>query len=100
MTEAMYYILLALSVPQHGYAVMETVSDISRGRLVMGPGTLYGILTRLRKEKLIVLTEDDGRRKTYRLTKAGKDALQAEHTRLIAMVEDGQRLFDEVNEDE
>lgn len=97
MTEAMYYILLALREPLHGYALMEAITAISRGRLVMGPGTLYGVLTRLRKEKLIALTEDDGRRKTYRLTPAGRAALQEEHARLTAMVEDGKWLQDEVN---
>lgn len=99
MTEAMYYILLALREPLHGYALMEAITEISRGRLVMGPGTLYGVLTRLRKEKLIALSDDDGRRKTYCLTSAGKVALQAEHARLTAMVEDGKWLQEEVNGD-
>lgn len=98
MTEAMYYILLALREPQHGYALMDAITEISRGRLLMGPGTLYGVLTRLRKDKLITLEEDDGRRKTYSLTPAGKAALQDEHARLIAMVEDGKWLQDEVSE--
>lgn len=98
MTEAMYYILLALREPQHGYALMDAITEISRGRLLMGPGTLYGVLTRLRKDKLITLEEDDGRRKTYSLTPVGKAALQDEHARLTAMVEDGKWLQDEVSE--
>ncbi|NLW17161.1 MAG: PadR family transcriptional regulator [Firmicutes bacterium] len=100
MTEAMYYVLLALREPLHGYALMEAIREISRGRVVMGPGTLYGVLTRLRKDKYIELTEDDGRRKTYRLTPSGRAALQAEHARLRAMVEDGNWLQDGVNRHE
>ena len=100
MTEAMYYVLLALRQPLHGYAIMEAITDISRGRVVVGPGTLYGLLNRLRKDKLIVLTEDDGRRKTYRLTPLGQAALQEEHARLTAMVEDGKWLTNEVNKSE
>ena len=62
---------------------------------MIGPGTLYGVLTRLRKDKLIALAEDDGRRKTYRLTPAGIKALRKEYARLSAMVEDGKWLFAE-----
>lgn len=89
MTEAMYYVLLALQTPLHGYGLMERITEISRNRVRMGPGTLYGVLTRLQKEKLIELAEDDGRRKTYRRTAEGLVALLTEHERLVAMVEDG-----------
>jgi DNA-binding PadR family transcriptional regulator len=91
MTEAMFYVLLALQEPQHGYALMSAVAEISRGRVAMGPGTLYGVLSRMQKERLIALDEDDGRRKAYRLTSAGQTALRQELQRLQAMVEDGQR---------
>ena len=89
MTEAMYYILLALLTPSHGYHLMQTVEEVSRGRLRIGPGTLYGVLTRMQKEGLIVVVEDDGRRKTYAVTPAGREALEEEYRRLTAMVEDG-----------
>ena len=89
MTEAMYYILLALLTPSHGYHLMQTVEEVSRGRLRIGPGTLYGVLTRMLKEGLIVVVEDDGRRKTYAVTPAGREALEEEYRRLTALVEDG-----------
>ena len=66
MTEANYYILLALMKPGHGYGMMRRIQELSGGRLVMGPGTLYGVLTRMNREGLIVLTEAEGRRKTDR----------------------------------
>lgn len=65
MTEAMYYALLALTVPSHGYQLMSAVARASRGRVQMGPGTLYGVLNRMESEKLIEIVQDDGRRKTY-----------------------------------
>ena len=89
MTEAMYYVLLALHRPAHGYQLMQQITRASRGRVQMGPGTLYGVLTRMEKEGLIVLSENDGRRKTYLLTNAGMEALRAEYSRLRAMVRDG-----------
>ena len=89
MTEAMYYVLLALHRPAHRYQLMQQIARASRGRVQMGPGTLYGVLTRMEKEGLIVLSENDGRRKTYLLTNAGMEALRAEYSRLRAMVRDG-----------
>ena len=75
MTEAMYYALLALTVPSHGYQLMSAVARASRGRVQMGPGTLYGVLNRMENEKLIEIVQDDGRRKTYAVTAAGRAAL-------------------------
>jgi DNA-binding PadR family transcriptional regulator len=89
MTEAMYYVLLALTNPAHGYKLMREIEDVSRGRLTMGPGTLYGVLTRLQGDGLIRLDEDDGRRKVYRITQAGREALVGEYHRLQNMVLDG-----------
>lgn len=89
MTEAMYYILLSLLRPGHGYGMMQRVKELSGGRLEMGPGTLYGVLSRMSREGLIVLTGEEGRRKNYAITRTGRDALLAEYRRLQQMVADG-----------
>ncbi|WP_240795487.1 PadR family transcriptional regulator [Aquibacillus halophilus] len=95
MTEAMYYVLLALNQPLHGYAVMDVVKQVSNDRVLMGPGTLYGIIKRLQKDRLIVLEELDGRRKVYQLSELGREALLKEYHRLQQMVEDGKLMFGE-----
>ncbi|HBV88540.1 PadR family transcriptional regulator [Desulfosporosinus sp.] len=89
MTEAMYYILLALMNPNHGYQLMSSIEQVSKGRIKMGPGTLYGVLTRLQKDQLIIILNDDGRRKTYAITEEGRVALKAEYKRLKYMIKDG-----------
>ncbi len=89
MTEAMYYVLLALMHPNHGYQLMQAISEVSNGRLKMGPGTLYGVLSRMQKDGLISLAEDDGRRKTYQITSEGEQALRIEFNRLRSMIQDG-----------
>ena len=58
----------------------------------MGPGTLYGVLTRMNKDGWIQLTEEDGRRKNYAITDKGRQALMAEYARLKMLVNDGQIL--------
>ncbi len=95
MTEAMFYILLALLHPGHGYGMMQRIRELSDGRLEMGPGTLYGVLTRMKKEGLIVLTDEQERRKNYVITDAGRRALRQEYRRLQLMVRDGRILEEE-----
>lgn len=97
MTEAMYYILLALLRPGHGYGMMQRIRALSGGRLEMGPGTLYGVLTRMHREGLIVLAGEEGRRKNYAITEAGRAALLAEYRRLKRLVADG-KLLEEAEE--
>lgn len=92
MTEAMYYILLSLVKPGHGYGMMGRIRELSRGRVNMGPGTLYGVLSRMKKDGWIEPAEDeagDSRRKTYRLTSLGLRELRQEYQRLKSLVEDG-----------
>jgi DNA-binding PadR family transcriptional regulator len=92
MTEAMYYVLLALMHPNHGYQLMHAITDVSNGRLKMGPGTLYGVLSRMQKDSLISLAEDNGRRKTYQITPGGEQALRIEYRRLQSLIKDGNIL--------
>lgn len=89
MTEAMYYVLLSLAHPAHGYAMMQQIRTLSHGRVQMGPGTMYGLLSKMQTEGWIVLEESDGRRKTYALTEAGRAALLAEYERLQCLIRNG-----------
>lgn len=92
MTESMYYVLLTLMNPSHGYGLMNAISEVSGGRVNMGPGTLYGVLARMQKEGLIELMENDGRRKMYAITGDGEQALREEYRRLEALIKDGEIL--------
>ena len=93
LSDAVYYILISLIEPLHGYAIMQHVEEISAGNMKIGPATLYTSLTKLQENKLIVACEDivqsDERRKPYTLTEKGKDALQAETLRRKKIAQDG-----------
>ena len=82
LTEATYCILLALAEPLHGYGIMQKVETGSEGAVRIGPGTLYGALTTLEKEKLITRFDTVDRRKRYALTEKGRSVLAAELARL------------------
>ena len=47
LTEGVYYILLSLMEPMHGYGIMQNVEQLSKGRVKLAPGTLYGAINTL-----------------------------------------------------
>ena len=71
LTEPMYYILLALLEECCGVDIMERVLELSGGRVKVGPGTLYAMLSRFDENEIIRLTEEEGRRKSYIISEAG-----------------------------
>ncbi|MBO5813258.1 MAG: PadR family transcriptional regulator [Alistipes sp.] len=73
LTEAVYYILLALVEPLHGYGIMQQTARLSNGRLVISAGTLYGAISTLLEKGWIeqVANVADSRRKEYIITSAG-----------------------------
>ncbi len=87
LTETVYYILLSLTEPAHGYAVMQTVEELSGGEVRLAAGTMYGALENLLKKKLITaLPSDDPRRKRYVISDLGREVLAADCDRLRHMV--------------
>jgi DNA-binding PadR family transcriptional regulator len=83
-----FHILVALAgQDRHGYAIMQDVAARTNGGIKLSPGTLYGAIRRLLEEGLIVevtasATQDDERRRYYRLSKAGYVAARAEAARM------------------
>jgi DNA-binding PadR family transcriptional regulator len=93
LSETTCYIMLALVEPAHGYAVMQKVEVASEGTVKLGPGTLYGVLATLEKEKLIQMIKEEDRRKVYALTEAGKQVLAAQIQRMEIMTRCGLNLL-------
>ena len=99
LTEATYYIMVALNEPLHGYAVMQEVEKISEGTVKVGPGTLYGVFTNLEKEGLIVKVKEEERRKSYTLTPKGRAVLLSQVKRLEIMNRNGLAVSDRLLSD-
>ena len=102
LTEAVYYILLSLMQPLHGYGIMQNVDKLSGGRLKLAAGTLYGaISTMLEKGWITALAgEKDSRKKEYVITDAGEAVLRGEYRRLRELVDNGAALLDGDKEEE
>ena len=95
LTEQMFYILLALRDECCGMDVMARVSELTGGRVAVGPGTLYNLLEQFAAAGYIEETRAEGRRRSYRLTAAGKTLLENEVGRLRALLCDYERLMGE-----
>jgi DNA-binding PadR family transcriptional regulator len=97
MTETTYYILLSLTLPLHGYGIMQRVQELSSGTVEIAPGTMYGALDNLRKQKLVDLLDEDTekRRKVYSLTELGQQVLALEFGRLRRLVEISSPLLEQ-----
>ncbi len=97
LTESTYYILLSLMMPQHGYGIMQRTEEMSRGRVRLAAGTLYGALNSLCDKGWIIQlpVEDGSRRKEYRLTEQGRTVLRNEVARLRELADNGERVLKE-----
>lgn len=99
LTEAVYYILLSLYTPLHGYGIMQNVQKMTNGRLTIGAGTLYGALSKLTKKGFIIeYKNSDPSKKEYIITPLGKDAVNNEVKRLQELFNNGKHILEGQNE--
>lgn len=83
LTESMFCVLMALTHgPMCGIDIADYVERRTAGRVQLGPATLYTILGKFEKEKLIREISVEGRKRTYRITEKGAQAYQNEIKRL------------------
>jgi len=91
LTEPMYYVLMAfLKRDMCGIDITDFVERRTRGRVRLGPGTLYTLLAKFQDEGFITETEVEGRKRTYRITDKGRAAYREELERLRACGADGE----------
>jgi DNA-binding PadR family transcriptional regulator len=92
MSAAAFHVLLALaSQDLHGYGIIQEVTRLSNGQYRIGPGTLYDNLKKLINSGWVKDFEEEGpvgveRRRMYRLTEEGRDALKADVSRLKSVL--------------
>lgn len=94
LTEAVFYILLSLYSPMHGYGIMQNVREFSKDRVNLGAGTLYGAINTLLEKGWIksIEGEKDSRKKEYEITELGKSIIRGEIDRLEELIANGKRI--------
>ena len=89
LTEAVFYILLAVRRPNHGYGIIGEVEEMTAGRVVLGAGTLYGALQTLEKKGWITVVSADAgsrKKKEYVITETGREVFTAERERIAELL--------------
>jgi len=91
VSDQLFHILLSLvDQPRHGYGILQEVEARTDGGLVLGSGTLYSAIKRIRAWGWVVEVDapqlGDPRRKYYGLTEVGRQVVQAEARRLETLV--------------
>ena len=82
MTETGFYILYCLQVEMHGYSIGQIVKEMTDGEIIISPGTMYGSLSKMEKDGLIVFTREEEKRKLYQATELGREILRLELARI------------------
>ena len=101
LTESTYYILLSLVSPQHGYGIMQQAEELSKGRVRLAAGTLYGALSAMVDKGWIeqLPMESGSRKKEYQLTERGRVILEKEVARLRELADNGERILGKAQEE-
>lgn len=99
LTQPMYYVLLSLKEKRHGYEIMQYVEWLTKGRVKIGPGTLYSLLSRFEDDGYIKMVSDDDNKKTYLIQSLGEEVLEKEIERLRYLLRDANTV-EGGNEDE
>ncbi len=89
LTEALYYILLSVRRPNHGYGIIQEIESITGSRVILGAGTLYGAINSMLTRGWISLYSEDKasrKKKEYLITDAGKEIFQKEVDRLSELL--------------
>lgn len=95
LTEAVYYILLSIQTPLHGYGIMQNIEMLSGGRVKLAAGTLYGAINTMLEKRWIsaVPGEKESRKKEYQITPLGKEIVEAEISRLEELLKNGKIIM-------
>lgn len=95
LTESMYYVLMALyKKDTFGTEITAYISRITNNRIMMGPGTLYTIISKFETDDLIEEVAVEGRKRTYAITKKGRRIFKLELARLQELVTTGMQIIE------
>ena len=95
LSPAIFHILLSLGAGErHGYALKREIAKRTNGKLKLGPGVLYGSISKMLELGLIEESAerpdphlDDERRRYYRITSFGRQVARAEAARMRELAE-------------
>lgn len=97
LTESYFYILLSLYRDKnHGYGIMQDTKEITKGRVTIGSGTMYGAINNMLKKGWILESktrDSNSRKKLYQISNLGKEVFEYEYSRLNALIDNANSLL-------
>jgi len=72
---------------------MKEIDMMTEGRVKIGPGTMYSLLSRFEKENLIIKVSSEDGKKVYLVTELGKEIINVDFRRLKSMVKDAEGIL-------
>lgn len=95
LTEALFYILLSVRRPNHGYGIIQEVERLTKGRVVLGPGTLYGAIQSMTSRGWIRIYREETesrKKKEYIITDLGREIFAEEKRRLEELLQNAEKM--------
>ncbi len=92
MTETGFYILLCLRKPNHGYGIVQMVKEMTNHEIILSPGTMYGSLSKMEKDGLIMFIREEEKRKIYQITGLGLEILNLELKRIERLYQNAKEM--------
>lgn len=95
LTEALFYILLSVRKPNHGYGIIQEVEGLTGGRVVLGPGTLYGAIQTMTARGWIRIYREETesrKKKEYIITDLGREIFAEEKKRLAELLHNAEKM--------
>jgi len=96
LTDNIFFILLSLVKPRHGYRIMQFIKEETDGQLVIGPATMYTTLKKLQDYNLIKEVESKDNKKVYMATELGFSLLNDNIERRKKIIDMAERIMGEV----
>ena len=96
LSETSFYILLSVHAPNHGYGIMQDVEHATSGKVKIGPGTLYTAVAKFEKRgwiEVVSSSPDSRQKKSYQLTKLGREVVNEELIRLESALSIGRQTL-------
>ena len=88
----MEYSLACRHTPSNAYGIVQKVIELTENEVVLGPGTMYGSLSKMEKDGLIHFIREEDKRKIYEITELGTEVLELELKRIRRLYRNAQEV--------
>ncbi|ERK58416.1 transcriptional regulator, PadR family [Gemella bergeri ATCC 700627] len=97
LTDSIFFTLLVLTEPIHGYMIMQRVNELTQGKVIIGPATMYTTLAKMVAAGWIAEQEIDNSKKEYYITTKGREILNNNYKQRVFLLSVAERILGGAN---